>query len=64
MLVFFLLQCFFTPFVDPVNNASEWMSRLNYLLTSLVGLGVACNIPGQDILDGPVLYMSVICAQN
>lgn len=59
MLAFFLLQCLLSPFVDPVNNASEWMSRLNYLLTSLVGLGVAANMPGQDILNGPILYMYV-----
>ena len=60
MLVFFILQCVYTPFTDPVNNASEWFSRLNYVLTSAVSLAVALNIPGQDILDGPVLYVYVI----
>ncbi|THH11204.1 hypothetical protein EW145_g801 [Phellinidium pouzarii] len=57
MLAFFLIQCVRAPFIDPVNNASEWTSRLNYLLTSLVGLGVSINLPGRDILNGPVLYM-------
>ena len=57
MLVFFGIQCIFAPFLDPVNNASEWFSRLNYVLTSAVSLAVAFNIPGQDVLDGPVLYV-------
>lgn len=60
MLAFFTMQCVFAPFMDPVNNASEWFSRLNYVLTSAVSLAVALNIPGQDILDGPVLYMYVV----
>ena len=51
------VQCIFAPFLDPVNNASEWFSRLNYVLTSAVSLAVAFNIPGQDVLDGPVLYV-------
>lgn len=57
MLVFFLLQCFWAPFIDPVNNASEWMSRLSYVLTSLVGLAIATGVPGQVVYDGPLLYM-------
>ncbi|KAI0825060.1 hypothetical protein BC628DRAFT_1321069 [Trametes gibbosa] len=57
MLVFFALQCVYAPFLDPVNNASEWTSRLNYVLTSAVSLAVALNIPGEDIFDGPVLYV-------
>ena len=60
MLVFFVLQCFYAPFLDPVNNASEWTSRLNYVLTSAASLAVALNIPGQAIFNGPVLYMFVI----
>ena len=57
MIVFFVLQCIWTPFIDPVNNASEWISRLNYLSTALIGLAVAANIPGEKIIDGPILYM-------
>ncbi|KAI0651926.1 hypothetical protein C8Q79DRAFT_997151 [Trametes meyenii] len=57
MLVFFTLQCVYAPFMDPVNNASEWFSRLNYVLTSAASLAVALNIPGQDIFNGPVLYV-------
>ncbi|TBU35329.1 hypothetical protein BD311DRAFT_745975 [Dichomitus squalens] len=60
MLVFFILQCVFAPFLDPVNNASEWFSRLNYVLTSATSLAVALNIPGQAIFNGPVLYLIYI----
>ena len=54
---FFLLQCVTGPFSNPVNNASEWTSRLNFLLTSVVSLGTALDIPGKDVLDGFVIYM-------
>jgi hypothetical protein len=57
MLVWFLLQCFLAPFLDPVSNASEWTSRANYLITSSIGLLVALNVPGKDVLNGAVLYM-------
>lgn len=60
MLVFFVMQCVFAPFTDPVNNASEWFSRLNYVLTSATSLAVALNIPGQALFDGPVLYLYVV----
>lgn len=56
---FFILQCFTGPFSNPVNNASEWTSRLNFLLTSMVSLGTALDVPGRDILDGVVIYMWV-----
>jgi len=54
--MFFALQWMFSPFRDPVNNASEWVSRLNYVLTSLVALLVALDVPGKDIINGPILY--------
>jgi len=57
MLVWFLIQCLLVPFIDPVDNASEWTSRANYLITSTIGLLVALNVPGKDVLDGIVLYM-------
>ncbi|EJD04096.1 uncharacterized protein FOMMEDRAFT_133444 [Fomitiporia mediterranea MF3/22] len=60
MLIFFLIQCFRAPFIDPVNNASEWTSRLSYLLTSLVGLAIAIDESEADILNGPVLYIIYI----
>ncbi|KAI0375073.1 hypothetical protein BV20DRAFT_960129 [Pilatotrama ljubarskyi] len=60
MLLFFALQCAYAPFLDPVNNASEWTSRLNYVLTSAASLAVALDIPGQDIFNGPVLYVIYI----
>jgi hypothetical protein len=55
-VVFFCLQWTFSPFLDPINNASEWVSRLNYVLTSLVALLAALDVPGKTIINGPVLY--------
>ncbi|KAJ3516260.1 hypothetical protein NLJ89_g1239 [Agrocybe chaxingu] len=55
-LSFFLAQSIFAPFLDPVNNASEWTSRLNYLSTSLTALVITLNVPGKDIFDTYVLY--------
>jgi len=57
MGLFFILQCVTGPFSNPVNNASEWTSRLNFVLTSVVSLGTVLDIPGKEILDGVVLYM-------
>lgn len=59
MVGFFLSQCFLTPFLDPVSNASEWMSRLNYVLTAAIALCVALDVPGKAVLDGAILYMYV-----
>jgi hypothetical protein len=56
-IAFFFLQCFLVPFLDPVNNASEWTSRLNCLAVAAVALGVVANVPGKYILNGPILYM-------
>ncbi|TFK41203.1 hypothetical protein BDQ12DRAFT_768018 [Crucibulum laeve] len=53
---FFIAQCIFAPFLDPVNNASEWTSRLNYVTTATTALAIALNIPGKDIIDTYVLY--------
>ncbi|KIK70943.1 hypothetical protein GYMLUDRAFT_66152 [Collybiopsis luxurians FD-317 M1] len=55
-LGFFLAQCFFGPFLDPINNASEWVSRMNYVTTSIVALLVVLDVPGQAILNSYVLY--------
>lgn len=54
---FFINQCFTGPFSDPVNNASEWTSRLNFVLTSVVSLGTVLDVPGKDVLDGVIIYM-------
>jgi hypothetical protein len=59
MIGFFLAQCILAPFLDPVNNASEWVSRLNYVITASVALAVAFDIPNKDILNTYVLYMYV-----
>ncbi|KAF8168145.1 hypothetical protein B0H34DRAFT_48390 [Crassisporium funariophilum] len=55
-LGFFIAQCVFAPFLDPVNNASEWTSRLNYVTTATTALAITLNIPGKDIIDTYVLY--------
>jgi hypothetical protein len=60
MLVFFLIQCLLAPFLDPVNNASEFTSRINYVLTAALSLGVALNIAGKAVLTGPLLYVCVM----
>ena len=57
MFAFFLVQCFLAPFLDPISNASEFTSRLNYVLTSTIALLVAFNVPGKAVWDGAVLYM-------
>jgi hypothetical protein len=53
---FFSAQCIYAPFLDPVNNASEWVSRLNYVTTSAVALAVALDIPGKDVVETYILY--------
>ncbi|KAJ6519781.1 hypothetical protein C8R45DRAFT_952705 [Mycena sanguinolenta] len=55
-LGWFITQCLLGPFLDPVNNASEWMSRVNYVMTAALALAVALNAPGSDILNTYVLY--------
>ena len=54
---FFILQCVTGPFSNPVNNASEWTSRLNFLLTSVVSLGTVLDVSAKDVLDGVVIYV-------
>ena len=61
-LGFFIAQCAFAPFLDPVNNASEWTSRLNYLSTSATAFAVTFNIPGKELLDSYVLYRYAVVA--
>ncbi|KAF5385209.1 hypothetical protein D9615_001490 [Tricholomella constricta] len=56
---FFVAQCIFAPFLDPVNNASEWTSRLNYLSTSTVALIVVFDIPAENIFNTYILYTLV-----
>ncbi|TFK30404.1 hypothetical protein FA15DRAFT_579807 [Coprinopsis marcescibilis] len=53
---FFMAQCIYAPFLDPVNNASEWTSRLNYVTTSTTALLISLNVPNKHIIDTYVLY--------
>ncbi|KAK0506489.1 hypothetical protein EDD18DRAFT_1455799 [Armillaria luteobubalina] len=57
---FFLAQCILAPFLDPINNASEWTSRLNYVATATIALLVALDIPGQTIYNVYLLYIIYI----
>lgn len=54
---FFILHSILTPFMNPINNASEWFSRLNYVLTTAIALAITLDVPGKDIINGIVLYM-------
>ncbi|EKM61097.1 uncharacterized protein PHACADRAFT_82700 [Phanerochaete carnosa HHB-10118-sp] len=57
MTSFFVRQCVLAPFLDPVSNAGEWISCLNYVLTAVIALCVALNVSGASVLDGPILYI-------
>jgi hypothetical protein len=59
-VVFFAVQCVLGPFLGPVGNASEFSSRLSYVLTAVLSLLVALNVPGQDAFNGIVLYVYVL----
>ncbi|KAJ7038241.1 hypothetical protein C8F04DRAFT_998180 [Mycena alexandri] len=59
-LGFFIAQCILGPFLDPTNNASEWVSRLNYVTTAALALVVAFDVPGKAILQTYVLYVIYI----
>lgn len=56
---FLTLQTIVGPFIDPVSNASEWVSRLSYVVTSMLGLGKVFGGSAESILEGPILDMSV-----
>jgi hypothetical protein len=61
MTTFFVIHSFLTPFIDPVNNASEWVSRTGYVAFAVLGLIGSLNIPStvQDAFNGPILYVYV-----
>ncbi|GJJ08808.1 hypothetical protein Clacol_003027 [Clathrus columnatus] len=45
MVGFLAVQTKFGPFLNPVSNASEWFSRLGYVVFAFFGLIVALHIP-------------------
>jgi hypothetical protein len=59
-VIFLLVQSFLAPHMNPINNASEWMSRASYVVTSTLALLVALDIPGKHAFSGIVLYMWVL----
>ena len=58
---FLLIQSLLSPFLDPVYNASEWVSRVGYVTFAVLGLVTTLKIPMgvKAALSGPVLYMYV-----
>ncbi|CAE6445855.1 unnamed protein product [Rhizoctonia solani] len=60
MVAFLFVQSLAAPFIDPVSNASEWTSRMNFVLTSLLGLFVALDVPGQGLWNNWGLYIVYI----
>ncbi len=59
-LSFLLFHTSFAPFADPVDNASEWTSRFNYVATSLILLVIALNTAGKTIFETYILYRLVL----
>ena len=59
-LSFLLFHTYFAPFADPVDNASEWTSRFNYVATSLILLVIALNTAGKSIFETYILYRLVL----
>lgn len=57
MVVFLGVQMVYAPFLDPVGNAGEWVSRANYVAMSGIALGVALEVKGKEVLDGVLLYV-------
>jgi hypothetical protein len=60
MCIYLLVQSITAQFIDPISNASEWTSHMNFVLTALLGLLVALAVPGQTFWNGWALYMQVI----
>jgi hypothetical protein len=58
-LFFLVFHSLSAPFADPVDNANEWTSRLNYLSTSLTTLLIALDLPSKEIFETYILYRSV-----
>jgi hypothetical protein len=54
---FFVVHCAVAPFLNPINNASEFSSRMNYVSTTLLAMLVAIQVKGSSAFDGWVLYL-------
>lgn len=57
MTALLVLQSVAAPFMDPVSNASEWVSRAGYVVTAILGVGSVIGGKTKGILEGPILYM-------
>jgi len=62
MAGFWVLQSFLAPYLDPVSNASEWVSRASYTITAGIGLvdvsGASASV--KKAFQGPLLYVYAI----
>ncbi|PWN89441.1 hypothetical protein FA10DRAFT_145352 [Acaromyces ingoldii] len=45
------------PFVDPISNRSEMVSRVGYVLTATIGLLVALQVQGSTVYNTTILYI-------
>lgn len=55
MSVYLFAMTISKPYLDYISNQSDWVSRLGYVLVSLIGLLVALEVPGNNALGGGVL---------
>jgi hypothetical protein len=55
MSLFLLADAISKPFLDYISNNSDRVSRIGYVVISLIGLLVALDVPGKDKLGGGVL---------
>ena len=54
----FLLHMWWSqPFIDPISNRSDLVSRFGYVAIAVLGLLVALDVKGKDDLGGPVLIL-------
>lgn len=61
MAGFWVLQSLVAPYLDPINNASEWVSRASYTITAGIGVvGVSgASDSVKKAFEGPFLYVYV-----
>lgn len=55
MTLFLLAMVVSKPFVDLCSNNSDTVSRVGYVLIALIGLLVALDVPGKEVLNGGCL---------
>lgn len=56
-VVLLVVHLFVQPFVDAISNRSELVSRLGYVVTSVLGLLVALQVKGSTVYQSTILYV-------